>query len=90
MKAELIISGGCDFNPYRLNAIIGLTADHIWHIDDAIGKSIRKRDSNAWVISTGYLPCISLRECIVALLKKIESFEAKLRSVINSTVETQF
>ena len=89
MKAELIVSGGSDFEPGNLQAAIGLTPDRICRIGETIGRSIRKYDSNLWIVSTGYSDCRSLTICLAPLFARLEPFWERLRLAIPPTTQVQ-
>ena len=89
MQAELIIFGGAELEPDRLQSVIGLAPDTISRIGDRIGSSIRKYDSNSWIVSTGYMQCLSLAECIAPLWARLEPFWDKLRPAVPAGVDIQ-
>lgn len=89
MKADLVIIGGAEFEPDRLQSVTGLAPDAISRIGDPIGSSIRKYESNAWIASTGYMKSLSLADCIAPLWARLEPFWDKLRSAVPAGVEIQ-
>lgn len=73
IEADLIVAGDARFEPDDVQREYGIVADDIWHIGEQIGRSIRKRDCNAWIISSGKIKGYALSECLSLLMRKVDA-----------------
>ena len=83
-KVDLIVSGGLNFKPDLLTNYIKIVPDSVWEIGDKIGKSIRTREENAWIISSDYSKNDDISELLKSVIDKVTPARDELRDYIRS------
>jgi hypothetical protein len=83
-KIDFIISGDNQFDPNNLSGIFGHEPDEYWVVGDKIGSSIRLRDDNAWVLSSGYTENNEISDLLVNLFARIDKFKTKAIDYLSS------